>query len=70
MIQDGHPRYTKRYSTTLSGVLRKEFELYRSARSLRESIAVSILVERGLKYETEQARLNEAARKADRDKLK
>jgi len=40
MIQDGHPKYGKRYMTTLNGKIRKEFELYKAQNQYSDSEAL------------------------------
>lgn len=70
MIQEGHPIYAKRYMTTLKGLLRKDFELYRAAKYLKESDAISQLVQKGLEHEKEISIRNEIIRKQEREKLK
>lgn len=48
MINKGHPKYNKRYMTTLSGRIRKEYELYKVQNQMKDAEAIRELVRLGL----------------------
>jgi hypothetical protein len=47
-IQDGSPKYSKQYKTTLNGKTRKAVELYMAENELCEAVALRELIQKGL----------------------